>query len=156
MKKQLNIQNYGYGLAPIGYFPFGLYSPQENEAANISVPGARYLDPVEKDFTASVDGNLDTMPSVRQRVLLALSTGLGTSSVLPDFGNAIPTIKKIDQRFEILLKDSVKTALYQLTDIEKVIIIEDIIIDQNIQGRVSYTVVYNDLTTNKLDGIRVQ
>lgn len=83
---------------------------------------------------------------MRQRMLLIGLTELGSSSTLPDMGIQIP--RKIDRHFERNVKASVRKAYRRLTDVERSVRIDDIIIEDNgIAGRRFITISYTDLTT---------
>ncbi len=142
----------GLGNSPFGTSPFGIGTPATLPDPISGLPGVRFLDPRSRDYQYdSTTGQLAQMPTVRQRVLLSLLTLRGSSTVLPEFGVELP--KKIDQAFERRVKDSVRIALRQLTEIERLIRIDGILISNRGGGRVVVTVAYthtNDGTTDQV------
>lgn len=132
--------------APIGT-PFGSGTPATASAPPLP-PAAlsRYINPGSKDYEIDpVTKQFKKMPPVRQRMLLIMATNRGSSSVLPNLGIRRP--KKIDQTFDRRMRNEIRAAYRQLTDVEKVARIDDILIDPRSGGRPIITIVYTDLTT---------
>lgn len=117
--------------------------------------GARYVNPRTGDYEVLSTGELARMPVVRQRVLLAVTTLLGSSSVVPGFGAQIP--RKIDATWERRARNSIRLALSQLADVERVIRIDTILFaETNTVGRRQITISYTDLVTTENDAVRVE
>ena len=132
--------------APIGSTPFGFGTPVAAPLPPTQGPAlSRYIDPGSGEFYIDpFVGQFGAMPSVRQRVLLVLNTEFGSSTALPELGIQRP--KKIDENFNTAMKAAVQKAFYTLTDIERVMQIQDILINKQSSGRVAITVVYRDLS----------
>ena len=115
------MQIIGIGACPAGSASagIGITIPADKQPKNVFE--ARYLNPTTKDFSYNSDGTLQTMPNVRQRVMLCLLTTKNSSTADYNFGNEASKIKTIDNYFEDKLKQKIKSALYQLTNIERVI-----------------------------------
>lgn len=136
----------GLGSASFGAFPFGLGTPVEAAIPPTGFPGSRYINPGSGDYEVDADsGQLAQMPGTRQRVLLALKTLKGSSSVLPEFGILLP--RKIDQAIDLRVRDAVRVALSHLTDVDKVIRIESVLVSRRTTGRLAVTLAYTDLST---------
>lgn len=106
---------------------------------------SRYIDPGTGDFLIDDSvGQLAAMPSLRQRVLLIMNTQLGSSTALPQLG--VPRPRKIDETYIVSTRAAIRKAFYRLTDIERIMRIEDILIDKRPGGRIQVTLVYRDLT----------
>ncbi len=141
--------------SPLGSTPFGAGTPLPAGAPPTGLSTfVRFIDGVTGDFQQdAATGHLAQMPLVRQRVFLALVTRLGSSSVLPGFGLKRPT--KIDNSIVRTMQAAARVALYQLTDVEKVVRIDDLIVEQVTSGRVQLTVLYTDLSTGNPDKVTV-
>lgn len=141
----------GFGLFPFGTGPFGFGSIAEAAIVPEPVAGSRFIDPVTRDYVFdSATGHLGQMPPLRQRVLLTLMTQLGSSAV-PGFGVRLPP--KIDRTFVSSSTAMVRSALRQLTDVERIMRIDDITVDTG-GSRAAITVSYTDLTTGERDSVR--
>ena len=141
----------------IGSTPVGSSIQQQSAPWSKATGQARYLDPYTGDYVITTDDtDLQRMPTVRQRVLLALITRRGSIAGNPNFGNPAWNIDRIDQRFETRLRNAIKLALYQLVEIEKAIRIERIGIEIKSGGRCIYTVEYIDLVTKDSDNLAIQ
>ena len=116
---------------------------------------ARYLDVNSGDFVSLDDGTLDSMPAVRQRVVLALVTELDSAFGLPGFGNGVMRIKRIDQTIKRRVQNAVRAALRQLSEVERLIRIDAIEVEDLGSGRLSYTVSYTDLTNAEPDEVSI-
>ena len=143
----------GFGTCTIGQTPFGYGDPTEVSAPidNLQADTARYLNPLTKDWQIDSDtGEYARMPAIRQRVLLALTTIKGSAMGLPDFGVELP--KVMDAAFDRRVAASVRLALYQLSDVEKVIRIDGVEVERT-TIRATVTVSYTDLTTGQPDSV---
>jgi len=146
----------GFGITPLASTPFGLGTPTPaNEPPADPSTFSRYINPGSGDYERDpATGQLKQMPAIRQRVLLALKTSRGSSSVLPTFGFSGP--KKIGANFEQIVRLRVRVALRQLTDVEKVARIESIVPTRRSGGRVGVVVVFTDLTQPNVPGLSPQ
>tara|TARA_R100001163_G_scaffold65402_1_gene62450 strand:+ start:340 stop:786 length:447 start_codon:yes stop_codon:yes gene_type:complete len=106
---------------------------------------SRYIDPNTGDYEVySKTGALAQMPGVRQRVLLIAKTLRGSSSVLPNMGIKLPG--KIDEAFVSTVRNSIKEAFREMTDVEKSLRIDGILVNKLTTGRISVVIAYTDLT----------
>lgn len=142
----------GFGSMPAGSSPFGLGTP----AAAVEPPdgpsGSRYLNPITRDYEVdATTGHFKQMPGTRQRVLIALLT-LRNSSGLAGFGVRMPT--RMGDAFETQSKQAVRQALQHMTEVEKSMRIDDIVVERGIGGRSRVTVVFTDLVTGDQDRVR--
>ena len=138
----------GLGTSSFALFPLGFGIGEDAPAPPTGVWGSRYVNPQTGDYaTDAVTGQLQQMPSVRQRFLLRLKEKRGSSSVRPLDGIELPT--KIDEASTRTVDDAVRLAMRQETDVEKVariISVKPVRDDQN-GGRVNVIVTFVDLTT---------
>lgn len=144
----------GAGLAPAGLFPAGFGVGDDAPEPPTGAWGSRYINPSTGDYEQDPDTRqLKQMPPVRQRVLLALKTIAGSSTVRPDDGIRPP--RKIDSSFDRRMDDAVRVALRQLTDVEKVARVDAVTTERvpGNSGRVTVTVEYTDLTTGQADKV---
>jgi phage baseplate assembly protein W len=140
----------GIGLSSIGLStPFGIGTPDPTTAPPTIRPrDAAYLDPITRDYVLGTDGEYLRMPILRQRVLIALGTLLGSSSVQQSAGLTLPT--KIDSTFERRAQFAVRSALAFLVT-SRELRIDAITVTQPIPGRAQITVAYTDLHTGEND-----
>ena len=76
---------------PFGTGPMGLGTPVTASLPPKGPAGSRYIHPATKDYERDpTTGQLKQMPKVRQQVLLALTTLLGSASTLDGFGIRLP------------------------------------------------------------------
>ncbi len=147
----------GLGFAPLGFVPLGFGAPATADQIPRGNSPYSFIDPSTGDFTSTLTpGILDAMTKNSQRVLLALMTEQGSSTALPDFGNAANKLGKIDETFDGQLKDRIYTALTQLTSVEKVITVTSIIINEISPGHINYSVFFYDLEREEADFITLQ
>ena len=139
----------GHGL---GTSPFGVGTPPSAaEPPDLPAAMSRYINPATKQFEIDdVTGNFKSMPTTRQRVLLIMMTIKGSSSALRNFGIAIPSKVNRDT-IEQEMRTEIDRAFYRMTTVERVIRIDDVIVDPGDYGRVALTLVYTDLTTRQAD-----
>jgi len=132
--------------APIGSTPFGFGTPVSAPLPATQGPAlSRYIDPGSGDYRIDAKtGQFASMPSLRQRVLLIMNTEIGSCVAMPQLG--IPRPKKIDQSYVAATRSAVRKAFYRLTDVERVMQIQDIVIEKRSSGRVEMTLIYRDLT----------
>lgn len=71
--------------------PFGVGTPIDATAPPVERPtGVRYLNPVTRDYEVDNEGEMRRMPAVRQRILIAVTQLLKSSSVEPNRGIRMP------------------------------------------------------------------
>lgn len=142
----------GFGLMQFGLGPFGLETPDTPPDVPTGEAGSRFINPATGDYEKDgVTGQLKQMPRTRQRVLLALITLRRTASTSPGFGSKLP--RKMGTAFEIETRQAVLYALRHLTDVEKVIRIESLLVERGLNSRARVTVSYTDLDTNEPDQV---
>ena len=143
----------GFGTSPYGRFPYGFSEPVSADEPPDAPEDARFLDFRTKDYIVGDDGELERMPTTRQRVLLALSTLLGSSTVLRDFGVKLPGV--IGPNDEHLVRQAVERALKHLID-EPAIVLNSVTVEHgNPIGRSTITVDYTDIATSEDDTVNV-
>lgn len=136
--------------------PFEVGPVSAEEPPTRPPPDARAINPITGDYALDTDGEFLAMPVVRQRVVLALMTARRSMWQLDDFGNGFISIRKVGTSYEAQVKSSVRLALRQLVDVEKVVRIEDVKVERINTGRTQITVSYIDLTVNEPDTASVQ
>lgn len=135
---------------PMGSAPYGLGTPVTSEAPPDGPAGCRYLNPATRDYELDPDtGQFAQMPHLRHRVLHTLLMIQGSSTARPIDGVKQP--RRMGPTFEAEMRASVRAAMRQMTDIEKVMLIEDIAVERGRGGRARVTVSYRDLTTGLRD-----
>lgn len=138
----------GAGVQAAGSSPAGVGEPELGDATPVADGGCRYIDPATGDYGIdSSTGSFEQMPAIRQRVMIALLTARGSSTVLPDLGLTRPT--KMGDRFQAEMEQAVRQALEQLTEIEQVITLDFVSVERGNGGRARITVSYTDLTTGE-------
>lgn len=140
----------GFGVYPSCVSPYGLGTPTPAEAPATGPAGCRYINPATGDYQQDpTTKQLAQMPATRQRVLLAVTTLINSSSVKRTFGIKLP--RKMGTLFDSEMKQSVRSALRHLTDDEAVIRIDGITVERGRAGRSLTTVEWFDLETGKSD-----
>lgn len=141
--------------SPLGSTPFGSGTPSPAAAPPSQLSQfSRYLNPGSGDFEVDPDtGQLKQMPAVRQRFLLLARTVRGSAAAMPEFGIRMPA--KIDGAFAHRMRASVRDAARQMTDIEKIATVDDVLVEQLSSGRVQVTIVYTDLTTGQTGSVNL-
>lgn len=138
------LQSAGTSLAGIGEFEPTSASPTlESGARFIGQSGDHEVDPQTHGFAR--------MNSIRQRIIIALSTPLN-SSALQDFGVLDP--RKVGTTFGAAMRNSVRAALVHLTSTGE-IEIEQIEIERVNANRTIRTVYYRELATDRRDSATV-
>lgn len=115
---------------------------------------SRYVSP--GTGSAEIDastGHLQSMPAVRQRMLLLARTLRG-SSAIPEFGVDLPAV--IDDTFARRVDASVRAAAAQMTEIEKVARIDSVEVTTTALGRANIVISYTDLDLRVTDTVAVQ
>jgi hypothetical protein len=141
----------GAGLQTAGttYAGWGDFDPVA--PAPTIVAGARFIGNDRDYMIDPATGAFAKMRSVKQRVMLAISTQLN-SSCLQDFGIIDGT--KIGSGFVAAMQNSIRVALKTMVDAEE-IRIDEIKVEQVTSNRVLRTVYYTELQTNHVDSAMV-
>ena len=114
---------------------------------------ARYLDYLTSDYRVGDDGEVERMPITRHRVLLALATLRGSSTVLQDFGVRLPGVIGLNDEADTRI--AVETALQHLIE-EGAIVLNSVTVEHgNPIGRSAIKVDYTDTATNERDAVNV-
>lgn len=138
--------------APPGCGPFGDGVNLTGTSPPTGSFGSRYINPATKSYQQDpATHQMAQMPAVRQRVLLALTTLVGSSTALPTFGITYPS--KMGTSFEAESQASIRAALKQMTDIERVLRIDSIGVERGAAGRARFTVSYTDITTGQSESV---
>jgi len=140
----------GLGTTSLGWVALGYGTPVVATAPPPLPVGSPYLNTTTRDYVVSSDGGLQRMPSLRHRVVMLLSTELGSAAHEPTIGVRIPD--KIDQSFVQRAQQSVRDCLAILAGELR---IDSIPVDVYPSGRVAITVNYTDLTTGNSGTVTV-
>lgn len=144
----------GLGGTPIGSTPFGAGTPIAAVAPpEAPLQDARFLDPITKDYEAGADGEYLAMPSVRQRMVLALGTTLGSAAGLEGAGIRLPD--RIDERFPQRSEQSIRRAVSFMVTAGEVRIDGVVLLPSDFTGRTEHLVSFTDLTTGNSDTLTV-
>lgn len=140
----------GLGISPCGGFPLGFGEPTAAGAPPTLTQCSREIDPATKDYSinASTKG-FSRMTGTRQRVVLAITTAFQSSTVQRTWG--IRTAPKMGWSFEQEQEASIREALRQMAEVERVIAIESITIERGSGGRSRATISWRDLTTGTIE-----
>ncbi len=145
----------GFGATSWGITPFGFGTPDSTQAPPDTVPtDSRFINFRTKDYETAANGELKRMPNIRHRVLISLSTTLGSSTVLPKLGLKLPD--RIDSRYPRLAELAIRAALSDMVVAGEIKInFINVIRDTTNQSRVDHVVAYTDLTTGNSDTVNV-
>ena len=144
----------GLGMTSMGAAPFGVGTPAEAVAPPTSLPIAnRFINWQTKDYEVGSDGELKRMPTVRHRVLVILSTTLGSSSVLPQLGLKLPD--RIDKTYAQLADKAIRLALQPMVTAKELKIQAVRVTRNQVIGRVDHIVIFTDLTTGNADTVTI-
>lgn len=128
--------------------PFGSGTPSGGPAPPTKLADrAAYLDPRTRDYVVDAEGELARMPTVRQQMLLAVTTRKGSSSVDPGAGIELP--KKIDDNIDTVMRQAIERACAHITSAGRAVITE--VKTTRTQLGVKTIIAYNDLTLGKTD-----
>ena len=142
----------GFGTISFGSGPYGLGTPATQADPPSGPAGCRYLNPASKDYEQdSTTGQLAQMPPLRQRVLLAVMTDIGSSTALAQLGRLRP--RKIGPSFQAELSASIRAACRQMTEVERVMRIDAVTVELGASGRYRPTLSYTDVTTGESGSI---
>lgn len=130
--------------------PAGLFTPSVVEPTTRTT-GARWIDPVTGDYAVDANSQFKRMPSLRQRVLIALKQvrdsgpgGLGFTR--PD---------RVTERFEAQMRDAVNVALEHLTRTPNPAIVNlRVTVESTATGRALTLISYEDATTGRTEGVQ--
>lgn len=139
------------GNAPLGSTPFGLGTTATAAAPPTRRILAPYIDPLTGQCVVGDDGELESMPVNRQRVMLSCLTRRGSSSVLPQLGTLLPG--KITEALENDVRSEVMRSLAPMEDAGD-IRVDGIAIEVIGTGRVQITVSYTDTRSRTEDKAR--
>lgn len=133
----------GFGDSSFGtsVFGFGEVTPTDPRATMPVL--ARHIDPTTKDFVPA-GRTLQATTPVKQRLLIALSSELGSGAAAPELGIRVKGMK-MGRGFEAMMRDRVRIATRQIVEVEKKAKIIDVIVSRKgNQGLL--TVFFLDLT----------
>jgi hypothetical protein len=135
----------GFGTSSLGSTPLGLAEPTTAPAPPTAEQLVRDIGIDTRDYAIdSTTGNFLRTTAVRQRVKLALMTIRGSSIVQRTWGIARPA--KAGDAFAAEVEASVRQALNQMTNVERVLRIDRIEVERSV-SRGQATVWFTDLTT---------
>ena len=142
--------------APLGTTPLGHPAIVPGDPAPTGKSAlCRFIHSGKRDYEIdTTTGHFKAMPVVRQRMLLVMLTTFGSSTVLRTMGIRRP--KKMGDGFERLMQLRVREAYRQMTDVERVVKIDDIIVGKHSTGRATVMIPYTDLTTGKPDVVSTE
>lgn len=143
----------GFGTSTAGLVPAGLYDETEPAAPPKPTEFSRFVGTDGRYLIDATSGNFARMPRLKQRIVLAVSTLLGSSTVLPEWGLSIP--KKMGQTFDAQVAVAIRKALRRLTDVERLMLITEIRVERD-TWRARATVVYTDLSNGQTDEVAVE
>lgn len=144
----------GLGNTALGITPFGTGTPEGTDGPPDTKPTAtRYINFRTRDYEVADNGEIKRMPAIRHRVLMALSTTKGSSSVLSEFGVRFPG--KIDNRYAQKAEQAIRLALSPMVRARDLRINFVRVERSAITGRVDHLVSYTDLTSLNADTVTV-
>lgn len=133
----------GFGTSSLGLSAFGGGDPTSGSSPPIATQASRYVNPDTRDYEVDpTTRGFRRMTGLRQRIQLALSTLRGSSTTLQTWGVTIP--RKVTASFAAEVEQSVRAALSQLTDVEKLIHVDRVDVYQYAM-RSRVTVFFTDL-----------
>lgn len=142
----------GFGIMAFGTGPFGLGTPTTSADLPTGTAGCRYLNPATKDYQQDADtSQLAQMPALRQRVLIAVTTAIGSSTAIRKLGRVAS--RKIGPSFAAELTASIRAACRQMTEVEQVMRIDGVTVEVGESGRYRPTLSYTDITTGESDQV---
>jgi hypothetical protein len=143
----------GFGTSTAGLCPVGLYDVTEPTAPPKPSEFSRFLGTDGQYVIDGVSGGFARMPRLKQRIVLAVATVLGSSTVQPDWGLKIPA--KMTATFDAQVAVAIRKALRRLTDVERLMLITDIRVERD-TWRARATVVYVDLSDGQTSEVSVE
>lgn len=145
----------GFGLSPFGSGMFGFGSIASTDPRGTDTITARTVDPETHDYV--IDGRgLEATTPVKQRIVLAIGSTLGSGAAVPNIGLPVKPGTKMGKGFEARMKDAVRLSLRQLTDVEKKAIVTDILVSKR-GNQALLTIAFRDLTDprNKPEFVKI-
>ena len=134
----------GFGTSPLGGFPVGFTAADEVAAPAKATAFVRDIDQATRDYSIDArTGAFKRTTPVRQRVQLALSTMVGSSTVLRTWGVLRPP--KMGGSFAAAVEQSVREALSDLVT-ELLIVVQSVTVERGSGGRARAVVTVRDLT----------
>jgi len=141
----------GLGAFQLGSTPFGDGTPVAILAPPDDLPElANFIDPRTGDYVVNEDGSYQRMPLNRQRVMMLVSTKLGSAAPEPTVGLKLPD--KIDQSFPQRVREAVLEALLPIGDDIRIDAVTTNVIGT---GRADITIEFTDLTTGNSDTLTI-
>lgn len=129
--------------SPFAVFPFGAGAPANLNPPPVVPPQtAAFIDPIPRDYRLTPDFETARMPSVRQQMLIALTTVKGSMTPAPEFGIELP--KKIGENIGRAVRIAVLAATKHITSANRARI-DDVKTEQLNMGLLRITVSYEDL-----------
>lgn len=133
----------GFGNSAFSVTPFGSGTPATLVAPPTKPPErAAYIDPVTRDYVLDNEGEASRMPEVRQQVVLAVMTIVGSSSTEPRRGIRSP--RKIDENIERSMRASVVAATQHIVSAGRATV-DDVRSTEVSMGRLRTIISYTDL-----------
>lgn len=142
----------GFGLGNAGLFPFGFNSTDTTLPVKVKTVGTKNFSQTIRDYVINEDGGFEGTNQTRQRVILALLTSKGSSTVLREFGNKILSLGYKVKNAEKVVDDYVRQALSELVN-ENKIIITNIESDFSQRNKVVVRVDYINNDTQNLENV---
>lgn len=127
---------------PVGPFDTGT-DADPPAPADAAPQQAVYIDPLTRDYVFAADGEFERMPEVRQQMLLAVSTTLGSSVADPELGLRKPAY--VGKKTQRQMRDAVIRATRHIVDAGRAVLL-DVRVEDLGTGRVLTKVSYRDLT----------
>lgn len=139
--------------SPTVVAPFGTGGPATGVAPPTrKVTGARFIDPVTKDYVYDEEGAYQRMPITRQRVLLAVTTEFRSSTVLPD-GIRMP--KRMGSSWEQKARIEVERILQPMIRDKSMQLLSVVAERVPPTGRSLITISFIDLASGQRDSVQV-
>lgn len=146
----------GFGSSGFGSSPYGIGTPADvdpnggkalQNAQTSKQQGSRRINPATGDYVMNSFGRIEGMSDVQQMVLLAVSTELGSSSVVA-LGHELKSIDRITTNFAKRVETVLRNALAALVN-DKQIEIQAIRVERMPQsGRAYVQLLWRDLTSD--------
>lgn len=145
----------GLGFAGIGTSLAGYGSIAQGDEPDLRILidstgqrlGARYIDPITRDYVLNANGHIAGMNGIQQEVYLAILTVLG-SSVDPGLGQTFSSIRILTDNTINLITNSVNVALNDLIKSNKISLTGiNVIRDEN-ANRIRINIFWVDLLNN--------
>lgn len=133
----------GFGDSGFAITPFGSGTPLALVAPPTKPPEhAAFIDPVTRDYVLDIEGAAARMPEVRQQMVLAVTTLIGSSSVEPQRGIRQP--EKIDENIDRAMLEAVTAATAHVIRAKRATL-DAVTTEVVSMGRLRTTISYTDL-----------